>query len=61
VLRTWLLHLLRCSLQVAIPPPGHDGGLAAASSVLEDVLPFADVANPVLAQVGRGSCACASA
>jgi hypothetical protein len=47
-------HFLRCSAQVAIPPLGHDGGLAAASAVLEDVIPFADVANPVLAQVGQG-------
>ena len=39
-------------LQVAIPPPGQDSGLAAAASVLEDVIPFGEVGNPVLAQVG---------
>jgi hypothetical protein len=38
-------------LQVAIPPPGQDSGLSAASAVLEEVIPFAEVANPVLAQV----------
>ncbi|EFN54822.1 hypothetical protein CHLNCDRAFT_134832 [Chlorella variabilis] len=36
---------------VAIPPPGQDSGLAAAASVLEDVIPFGEVGNPVLAQV----------
>ncbi|KAL4857267.1 SWI/SNF complex subunit [Chlorella vulgaris] len=36
---------------VAIPPPGQDSGLSAASAVLEEVIPFAEVANPVLAQV----------
>ncbi|KAL4441240.1 hypothetical protein ABPG77_011477 [Micractinium sp. CCAP 211/92] len=36
---------------VAIPPPGQDDGLGAVLPILEDVIPFADVANPVLAQV----------
>lgn len=40
------------SCQVAIPPPGQDDGLGAVLPILEDVIPFADVANPVLAQVG---------
>ncbi|PRW57272.1 SWI SNF complex [Chlorella sorokiniana] len=36
---------------VAIPPPGQPGGLAVAAEVLQDVLPFGEAPNPVIAQV----------